>query len=79
MREFETERHDSAGFVRLESCFDDVGVLREEENDFARFRFGQEGRVDRGGTDGRGGEDEEGGVLALDGGETDVGVLEVGS
>ena len=69
----EAERHDRARFERLECRPNDIRVRREEVDEFARFRLGEEVGVDCGGLR----EGKEFGVLALDRGKTDVSVLEV--
>jgi hypothetical protein len=79
MAQPERERADRARLERDERRTDDGGVLREEEEDLLRFGLGEEGGVDGGGTLGGGREDEVRGVLALDRGQTDVGVLKVRS
>ena len=72
----EAERHDRARFERLERRPNDVGVRREEIDEFARFRLGEEVGVGLGGV---GVEDDLFCDSALDGAQTGVCVLEVGA
>ena len=70
----EAERHNRARFERLERRPNDVGVRREEVDEFARFRLGEEVGVDLGGV---GVENDLFCDSALDGTQTGVCVLEV--
>ena len=75
MTQLKREGDNSTRFLCPQSCFDDVGVGTDQENDVAGGRFGEEVGVYGSG----GGEGEELGVFATDRGETDVCVLEVRS
>ena len=69
----ERERHDPARLMRLQRRLHHVGVRPEQERDLARGRLDEQLRLQVRGR----GERQELGVLALDGGQPDVCVLEV--
>lgn len=79
MSQPEAIRDDDGGFLSLDNEPDDVGVRGQEEDNVVCFVFDKEFGVDFLGAERRGWEDEGGGVLALDGGKSDVSVLKIGS
>lgn len=79
MAKTEAEGDNRTGLLSLEGGLDDVRVGGDEDDNVASLGVGEEIGVDGGGALGGRREDHIGGVLALDGRQTDVGVLEVGS
>lgn len=71
--ETEGERDDGAGFVRLDGGLNDIGIRAKQEDDVPSGLLSEEVGVDGSGLR----KGKEFGVLPLDRGNTDVGILEV--